>query len=383
MSESAPASVELFSGGGGLALGTRAAGFHHLRLVELDPVACETVRENNRLGVLRPAWPIDEANIHGYDLARFAGRVDLLAAGAPCQPFSLGGVHRGDEDARNLFPEAVRAVREIGPRAVILENVRGLTRPSFLPYFEYVLCQLERPDLAPKDGEGWRDHSDRLARSRRPASYRVAHCVVDAADYGVPQHRRRVVVIALREDLGEEPTIPEPTHSADALSYAKWVERSYWGEHSLPEQPVPAGMEAIVRALKDAGKPLTERWRTLRDALRGLPDPVDGEEHPKVANHVGIPGARRYAGHDGSALDEPAKTLKAGVHGVPGGEGTVILDDGAVRYLTVREAARVQTFPDDYVFAGSRTRAMRQIGNAVPVRLAEVLGLHVRVLIGD
>jgi DNA (cytosine-5)-methyltransferase 1 len=380
--EAAPTSVELFSGGGGLALGVHLAGFQHLLLVELDPVACETVRANNLRGALDPQWPIDEADIHGYDLDKFAGRVDLLAAGAPCQPFSLGGVHRGDDDPRNLFPEAVRAVREVAPKAVILENVKGLTRPSFFPYFEYVLRQLARPSVKLRGGEEWRDHSDRLLRSRAPLEYRVIHGIVDAANYGVPQRRDRVVLLAARDDLGVDPSLPEPTHSAEALVYSKWVERSYWSEHGLPEPLVPSELDATVQRLKDAGKPMAERWRTLRDALRGLPAPVDGEEHGTIANHVGIPGARRYKGHEGSALDDPAKTLKAGVHGVPGGEGTVLLDDGSVRYLSVREAARVQSFPDKYVFAGSRTRAMRQIGNAVPVRLAEALGLHVRRVVG-
>ena len=256
--------------------------------------------------------------------------------------------------------------------------MKGLTRPSFLPYFDYVLRQLERPSVKARRYEDWRDHCDRLVRSRAPRDYQVVHAVVDAADYGVPQRRDRVVALAVREDLDVTPQLPRATHSSDALVYAKWVERSYWSEHGLPEPAIPASLERTVRRLKDEGKPMLERWRTLRDALAGLPTPVDEEEHPTIANHVGIPGARRYKGHDGSALDEPAKTLKAGVHGVPGGEGTVLLDDGTVRYLSVREAGRVQTFPDEYVFVGSRTRAMRQIGNAVPVELARVVGLHVR-----
>ena len=117
-------------------------------------------------------------------------------------------------------------------------------------------------------------------------------------------------------------------------------------------------------------------WLTVRDAISDLPDP---EKYPDndVPNHRHNPGARSYKGHTGSRLDEPSKTLKAGDHGVPGGENMLARVDGTVRYFTVREAARLQTFPDDYVFRGAWTEAMRQLGNAVPVRLAEVVARSV------
>ena len=105
-----------------------------------------------------------------------------------------------------------------------------------------------------------------------------------------------------------------------------------------------------------------------------LPEPEDGVESPKIKHHVGIPGARLYKGHSGNPLDWPAKTIKAGVHGVPGGEHVICLDNGGHRYMTVRECARVQTFPDPWVFKGPRSEASRQIGNAVPVRLARIMG---------
>jgi len=147
---------------------------------------------------------------------------------------------------------------------------------------------------------------------------------------------------------------------------------SYAREHGI-ESDSSLDLDGDLNLLPFAGLE-TERWRSVRDAIRGLPDARPLFDDGPVANHVQWPGARVYPGHTGSTLDAPAKTLKAGVHGVPGGEGVIVLDDRSVRYLTVREAARIQTFPDNYRFEGSRSECMRQIGNAVPVRLAEALG---------
>jgi len=125
-------------------------------------------------------------------------------------------------------------------------------------------------------------------------------------------------------------------------------------------------------------KPVEQPWRTVRDALDGLPDPDrDKAASATLLNHRFQPGARVYPGHTGSPLDEPAKTLKAGVHGVPGGENMLLRPDGSVRYFTVRESARLQTFPDEFLFHGSWTETMRQLGNAVPVALARVVGASV------
>jgi DNA (cytosine-5)-methyltransferase 1 len=367
----AGASVELFAGAGGLMLGTEQAGFSHLLASERDPRACATLRRNGATGVAGPAAatgaarPLVEGDCRPIDWSPLEGRVDLVAGGPPCQPFSVGGVHRGDLDARNLWPETIRAVDEIRPRAFLFENVRGFARPAFRPYLEYVLAQLRTPHVRRRDDEGWSAHAARLAAlpaRERDAGYRVTWGVVNAADFGVPQQRHRVFVLGYRAALGIEPALPAPTHTRAALLAAQ-ADGSYWREHGLtarpPLAPGPSG-----------GAPGAARWRTLRDALRGLPEPVDGVADPRVADHVGIPGARLYAGHSGSRLDWPAKSVKAGVHGCPGGEHIVVRDDGSFRYWSVRETARVQGFPDDYVFAGPRSEAMRQIGNAVPVPLA-------------
>lgn len=121
----------------------------------------------------------------------------------------------------------------------------------------------------------------------------------------------------------------------------------------------------------------TDPWRTVRDAIAGLPDP-GGPCPLSIQNHDFQQGAKAYAGHTGSPLDEPAKTLKAGDHGVPGGENMIAFPDGRLRYFTVREAARIQTFPDDYVFGSSWSENMRQLGNAVPVSLGRVVASAMR-----
>lgn len=187
--------------------------------------------------------------------------------------------------------------------------------------------------------------------------------------------------VGFRADLGIEWSFPEETHSEDALFRSKWIGGEYWDRHEVATKQRPtllgrqeARIERLRRGiLSDEGK---TPWLTVRDAISDLPDP---ERFPAntVANHRFNPGARSYPGHTGSPLDEPAKTLKAGDHGVPGGENMLTRVDGSIRYFTVREAARLQTFPDEYIFRGPWTEAMRQLGNAVPVRLAETVARSV------
>lgn len=378
--------IELFSGAGGMALGLHQIGAQHKLLAELDAKACETIRVNNQGGVLSPPWPIVQQDVRHLDLRQWEGRVDLLAAGAPCQPFSLGGRHKGADDTRNLLPEVARAIRQVKPRAFMLENVPGLLRPSFAEYFEYFLSQLQVPEVERKETETWWEHAVRvnshLPRRQFGLGYDVEFRILSAADYGIPQNRRRLFVIGRRSDVRSPWSWPKATHSEEGLLYSKWVDGSYWQYHGLRPKPVPGELSRRISALSDR-KPPQVRWQTVRDALQGLPSPANGSGSPSVPNHQFVPGARAYKGHSGSNPDEPAKTLKAGVHGVPGGEGTLVQDDGSLRYFTVREAARLQTFPDDFAFVGARSHAMRQIGNAVPVKLAQVVGTAaVRMLRG-
>lgn len=382
------ASVELFTGAGGLALGTAQAGFSHRAVYEWNSDACETLRNNAPAVPFMRHWEIVEGDVRAVDFTRFRGIVDLVAAGAPCQPFSLGGKHKAYDDRRNMFPEVFRAAREVLPRAVIVENVKGLMRTSFRPYFDYIISALEDPELSAKPNEDWHDHARRLERARQRSrmnrvQYRVHHQMLNAADFGLPQRRERVFVVAFREDVGVEWPGLSPTHSEDALLFDKWVSFEYWREHGIPTPRVPFRLQARIDKLWAQGRPMfTKRWRTVRDALRGLPEPKDSIEHPSILNHVGNRRAKAYPGHTGSPLDEPAKTLKAGDHGVPGGENMLRYPNGRVRYFSVREAARLQGFPDDYRFSGAWTECLRQLGNAVPVDLARTVAASVHGILG-
>lgn len=385
-------SIELFAGAGGLALGTAKAGFRHVAVMDWDNDACKTLQRNKKARVRHVRdWQIVQGDVRNYDFRQHLGNIDFVCGGPPCQPFSIGGKHLGFNDSRNMFPEAVRAVREIRPIAFVFENVKGLLRRNFANYYSYIIHQLRFPELTPKGDEEWQDHLARLEQAftsgkQRGLHYNVVVQLLNAANYGVPQRRERVLIVGVRSDLGVKFSFPHASHSEEALLYQKWVSGEYWDRHQIASRnrpTMPQRLRSRVAGLRElwdgtVGQP----WQTVRDAICDLPAIAVGETSNEIANHYYNPGARSYAGHTGSSLDEPAKTLKAGDHGVPGGENTVLLDDGSIRYFSVRECARIQTFPDDWVFEGSWTEAMRQLGNAVPVRLAQVVaGRLTKVLV--
>ncbi len=481
-------SVELFAGGGGLAMAVHQVGFRPLLFNEFNKRACETLVANagrtlgdDGLVVIQDTKPVPPApgepaplypgDVRDLNLEKFAGEVDVLAGGPPCQPFSAGGVAKGDEDKRNMFPAVFKAVRHMKPKVVICENVRGLLRPSFKDYFAYIQNELRLPFHRRKDSDSWQEHNRQLlealkeigatgceedeaesgeeaARAREGAlvqdkagdkakdderreddedeclgglpardvddeHYRVLHFAVNAADYGVPQVRNRVIIVAFRADLGVDIVKAflervGRTHSEAALYRSMYDER-YWKRHPEVPDHVKRRVMARLPRLEDLEDDGLEPWLTLRDAIKGfavkpnqpnlppLPD-VDldrlDEKHDfggmLFPGHIGWPGARIYKGHTPNELDRPAKTVKAGVHGVPGGESVMELDqrvpdadspDGyryLHRYMTVRETARVMTFPDEWVGSGPRGEQMRQLGNAVPVRLGEFFAQAVK-----
>jgi DNA (cytosine-5)-methyltransferase 1 len=356
--------VELFAGAGGLGMGVSNAGFRHTAVVEWNADACATLRDNRERGIEPVAdWPaIYEGDVRAFDFST-VGEVDLVAGGPPCQPFSLGGKHGAHRDLR--------------PRAFLFENVRGLTRPAFEAYFKHVILQLTYPELERREFEDWTEHRARLLKVGKRSGglrYRVQFKVLNACDYGVPQQRYRVFVVGFRSDLNVDWTFPRATHSRAAMLWSQRREGAYWDRHGISKRARSALLPPETGAPE---LPLAEPWLTVRDALAGLPEPVEAES-PGILNHRLQAGARSYAGHTGSALDEPAKTLKAGAHGVPGGENMLRYPEGRVRYFTVRESARLQTFSDAYKFQGAWGEAMRQVGNAVPVRLGSVVAAAVR-----
>lgn len=402
------------------------AGFRPLLLNESTKHACDTLEANGAVPrgeeevIPEPhePWPLIRGDVRDLKLGYLQGKVDLLAGGPPCQPFSLGGVAKGDEDKRNMFPEMFRAIREIQPKAVICENVRGLLRPSFRPYFDYILRELELPFEERDPEASWLQHDAILKAKEAQAvadsheRYRVFKFEVNAADYGVPQIRNRVIIVAFRGDLEINEAIlrraVKRTHSEESLRQSM-SSGKYWDRHPEVVKHVRSHVMAGVQAeLPLCGEESDLKpWRTLRDALKGLDDeseplpPVRWNRLDRVqyddmpVDHVGWPDARFYRGHTPNLLDRPAKTVKAGVHGVPGGESVMLTDSRIAgpqpasghryrhRYMTVRETARVMTFPDTWKLCGPRGEKMRQLGNAVPVMLGEVFSKAVARVLDD
>lgn len=365
-------SIELFSGAGGLALGLEAAGFESIALFERNRDACRTLRSN------RPCWNVVEGDVRDENFRQY-GKIDFVAGGPPCQPFSMGGKANGHSDRRDMFPEAVRSIRELSPRAFVFENVRGLLRPAFQNYVEYIRLQLSYPEFPISDNVTWEINHQRLQRHHtgsrgfRGLEYNVFLHLADAASYGVPQRHHRVFFVGFRRDLESGWSFPKPTHSKEQLIHSKDVSGEYWREH-LGEK-LKTVRQKVVQEIHPLLIAKQERWRTVRDAISDLGDP---RLPSGVSGHRFQGGAKAYPGHTGSPLDEPAKALKAGDHGVPGGENMLRHPNGRVRYFSIREAARIQTFPDDWHFEGSWTESMRQLGNAVPVELARVVAVSIR-----
>lgn len=367
-------SLEIFSGAGGLAKGLEQAGFQHSAFVEFNKHACNSLREN-----------FGDEKVFCGDIKDFnldsLKSIDIVAGGPPCQPFSLGGKHKANNDSRDMFPYAIKAIERLSPKAFVFENVKGLLRSSFSDYFEYIQLRLSYPGFKAHDAGDWRDHLGVLRKLETMAytgtKYYVKFKLLNAADFGVPQTRERVVIVGIRSDIEVDWKFPAATHSEDRLLWDMFVSENYWKRHNLPIPIRSVSSETSVGEVRRLElrygmfEPTLLPWQTVRDALAGLPDATSNH---KISDHIFKGGARTYPGHTGSYIDWPSKTIKAGGHGVPGGENMVRYEDGSVRYFTVHEAKRLQTFPDNFVVTGAWGEAMRQIGNAVPVKLASVVG---------
>lgn len=363
--------VELFAGGGGLLLGSALSNVHHLAAAEWDRWACSTIRNNaNSNHPLVKGVNVIEGDVRSINWQQEIGTsdVDLVTGGPPCQPFSMGGLARNADDPRDMFPATTAVIERLRPKAFVIENVRGLTRPSFSSYFEFIKLRLQHPEIRAYNGETWTSHFERLQKEhtsvQNDLKYNLVTTLVNAADYGVPQHRHRVFLVGFREDFNGDWQFPSPTHSGAALAAAQ-EDGSYWVKHEVPPHlQIPIRR----RAMDDGLLP----WNTVRDALADMPAPEEDGTKGWLDHRLQL-GAKIYPGHTGSPIDEPSKALKAGNHGVPGGENMIRFPDQSVRYYSTREAARIQTFPDDYELHGAWSEAMRQLGNAVPVELARIV----------
>jgi DNA (cytosine-5)-methyltransferase 1 len=307
--------VEICAGAGGQALGLERAGFEHALAVELDGFACATLRAN------RPAWKVaqgDVADRSVWEPDAYAG-VALLAGGVPCPPFTVAGRQLGATDERDLFAWAVELCGRIGPRALLLENVRGLSLNRFGAYRQHVLDRLRELGYVP----GWR--------------------LLQASDFGVPQLRPRFVLVAVR------------------------AEDAPWFRWPAPLEAAPGTVGETLRDLMGArGWPGTDRWARRADAIA-----------PTI-----VGGSKKHGGADLGPTRAKQAWAELGVDGLgladqaPGPD-----DDPALRpKLTCAMVARLQGWQDawGWEFTGRKTARYRQVGNAFPPPVAEAVGQSIR-----
>ncbi|MGR6978381.1 DNA cytosine methyltransferase [Mycobacteroides abscessus] len=302
-------SVEICTGAGGQALGLELAGFKHRAVVEVDPHACTTLRAN------RPQWGVIEKDLNHWDPAGYEG-VDLLAGGVPCPPFSKAGQQLGADDERDLFPKALELVEALTPKAVMLENVRGLLDAQFDGYRANVEASLRK-----------------LGYSASSDSWQL----LNASDFGVPQLRPRVIMVALRNELGEF-TWPKPSGV-----------------------PAPTVGEALKDLMAENGWAGVDEWARKADTVA-----------PTL-----VGGSKKHGGPDLGPTRAKAAWLALGVNGHTIAEEAPHADFDGIPRLTVRMAARLQGFPDTWEISGRKTAAYRQVGNAFPPPVAQAVGVQI------
>lgn len=323
-------SVELFAGAGGLALGMHLAGFRHVLLNEINPMACQTLRKNH------PEWNVLEGDIHQIDFTPLRDKVDFLSGGFPCQAFSYAGKKGGLNDTRGtLFFELARAVKEVRPKVFMGENVKGL--------------------LSHDDGKTL----DIIRNSIAELGYTLVEPrVLKAIMYQVPQKRERLILIAIRNDIydtGVRFKWPDPYHRVMTLRDAFCQGELFDSDVPLSEgQTYPEKKARVMAMVPEGGD-----WRDLPEEVQK--DYMGGSFY-LGGGKTGM--ARRLS------MDEPSLTLTC----APAQKQTERCHPLETRPLTVREYARVQTFPDNWQFEGTIADQYKQIGNAVPVNLAFAIG---------
>lgn len=315
--------VELFAGAGGLALGLELAGIKTLEYIEFDKACCETLRAN------RPEWNVVCDDIHNVDFKAYRGKVDIVTGGFPCQAFSFAGKKLGFEDTRGtLFHEFARCVKEINPKIFLAENVKGLVAHDKGRTLSTIIDVFE--DLG----------------------YTTQHQVLNAAYHGVGQKRERIVIIGIRNDLNIQFTYPKPEEK----------------------------MTTLRQALKDCPPSIGEEYsEKKRKVLELVPPGGCWVDLPEEVAKVYM-GKSYYSGGGRRGMarriswDEPSLTLTCS----PSQKQTERCHPDETRPFTVREYARIQSFPDDWKFCGGITDQYKQIGNAVPVEMARRIGVELK-----
>lgn len=331
-------SIELFAGAGGLALGMHKAGFKHILLSEIDADACATLVKN------MPQWHVAQGDVHMLDFTKYRGKVDLLTGGFPCQAFSYAGLKGGFNDTRGtLFFELARAVKETSPKVFMCENVKGLAS---------------------------HDHGKTLKVIRntiKELGYTLVEPrVLKAVKYMVPQKRERIILIAIRNDLADKVMFhwPSPYYRIMTLRDAFYKGDLY--DCDVPKsqgQTYPEKKKKVLSMVPQGGD-----WRNLPDEVAKM---YMGGSYYLEGGKTGM--ARRLS------LDEPSLTLTCS----PAQKQTERCHPLETRPLTVREYARIQTFPDSWQFVGNMTSQYKQIGNAVPVNLSYAIGRALVRLFND
>lgn len=324
--------LELFAGAGGMALGLEKAGLKSILLNEIDANACKTLRKN------RPEWNVVEGDVSKVDFTTYRDTVDVLAGGFPCQAFSYAGKKLGFEDTRGtLFFEFARAVKEINPKVLLAENVRGLLNHDdgrTLETIKNIITDLGYTLFEPR--------------------------VLKAIFYKVPQKRERLIIVAVRNDLADGIDYDWPSSYNKVLTLKDALKKGQLYDSDVPEsegQKYPKRKAEILSMVPPGGY-----WRDLPENIQ--------KEYMLKSFYLG-------GGKTGMARrlswDEPSLTLTC----APAQKQTERCHPEETRPLTVREYARIQTFPDDWVFEGSMSAKYKQIGNAVPVNLSFAIGKSV------
>ncbi|WP_298282388.1 DNA cytosine methyltransferase [Novosphingobium sp.] len=301
-------SIEFCAGAGGQALGLEQAGFQHSALVEIEADFCKTLRLN------RPQWDVRCEDMNFFDGRSFKG-VDLMAGGLPCPPFSVAGKQLGQLDERNLFPAAIRLIDEIRPKAVMIENVRGFLSPAFEEYRLHLKSEFEK------------------------LGYYVDWRLLNSSDFGVPQLRPRVVIVAMKCGLFDSFEWPD----------------------LLPHNTQTVGH--VLREMMGAnGWPGAERWAQLANDIA-----------PTI-----VGGSKKHGGPDLGPTRARKAWAALGVEGRTIAEEAPAADFCGMPRLTVSMVARLQGFPADWQFYGRKTTAYRQVGNAFPPPVACAVAQNIK-----